>query len=192
YHQQGVSLRYTYFIWQVLFDFEAVAALAPQPFIAMTHSAAIVGTAIISLLGWLLLRPSRARRHRRIQRSASTHVVRVPRYSSLKKSQSNDISVVSWNVLADTLATPKRLPWVSHTVLAWQQRAPMLAEELRTIDADIVALQEVDRNRRVQSQPAQATAWGLLQQRSGGGASGAMLLALMWKPHLQLVRQLGS
>ncbi|KAJ9519277.1 hypothetical protein QJQ45_017930 [Haematococcus lacustris] len=220
---------------KVLFDFEAGAALAPQPFIAMTHSAAIVGTAIISLLGWLLLRPSRARRHRRIQRSASTHVVRVPRYSSLKKSQSNDISVVSWNVLADTLATPKRLPWVSHTVLAWQQRAPMLAEELRTIlqgllpdmdrktefrapctalrrDADIVALQEVDRNRRVQSQPAQATAWvargvegrarschrwpevqgwlpghqGLLQQRSGGGASGAMLLALMWKPHLQL------
>lgn len=62
-------------------------------------------------------------------------------------SPSSQVSIASWNILADSLATPKRLPWVAPPHLGWKARGPALQQELAAMCADIVCLQEVDANR---------------------------------------------
>jgi len=53
-------------------------------------------------------------------------------------------SLVSWNLLSPTFAPPGRYPWASDDVLGWRTRGPRIVETLRTMDADVVCLQEVD------------------------------------------------
>ena len=57
--------------------------------------------------------------------------------------QPTQFSVVSYNILCDRFATPRRLPHVYPQFLCWEHRWPRLRNELAAFDADIICLQEV-------------------------------------------------
>lgn len=54
------------------------------------------------------------------------------------------ISLVSWNLLAPTFATPAKYPWASAEHLAWPGRQRRIVDMLAEIDADVICLQEVE------------------------------------------------
>jgi endonuclease/exonuclease/phosphatase family metal-dependent hydrolase len=56
------------------------------------------------------------------------------------------ISVLTWNLLAPVHVRPARMPGVRAEDLAWDRRAPRLLSGLRALEADVMALQEVDRS----------------------------------------------
>lgn len=58
-------------------------------------------------------------------------------------SDEQSFSVVSYNVLCDRFATPRRYPHVHPQFLQWEWRWPRLRHELAAFGADIVCLQEV-------------------------------------------------
>ena len=53
------------------------------------------------------------------------------------------VSLVSWNILAPKWASPAKYTWTPPNVLAWDRRQRAIVENLATIDADIICLQEV-------------------------------------------------
>jgi mRNA deadenylase 3'-5' endonuclease subunit Ccr4 len=55
----------------------------------------------------------------------------------------DSIRVVSWNLLADVYASPKKYPCTSACNLNWTTRSTRILQQLQTINADILCLQEV-------------------------------------------------
>jgi CCR4-NOT transcription complex subunit 6 len=55
------------------------------------------------------------------------------------------LSVVSYNILCDRYATASQYGYTPSADLAWSHRKMVILDELREYDADIVCLQEVDR-----------------------------------------------
>jgi endonuclease/exonuclease/phosphatase family metal-dependent hydrolase len=63
---------------------------------------------------------------------------------STAASPDRSLSLVSWNILAPTFASPSRYPWAPPDVLSWSSRSPRIVSAIRSIDADVVCLQEVE------------------------------------------------
>jgi len=59
-------------------------------------------------------------------------------------SPDHSFSLVSWNILAPTFASPSRYPWAPPDVLGWSARSPRIVSALSNMDADVVCLQEVE------------------------------------------------
>jgi mRNA deadenylase 3'-5' endonuclease subunit Ccr4 len=74
------------------------------------------------------------RRWRRIGPEPSPHDTELPQ---------DRVVVQQFNVLADSLSDA--FPLVDPSVLTWTHRAPLLLAEIARADADLVALEEVDR-----------------------------------------------
>ena len=55
------------------------------------------------------------------------------------------VSLVSWNILAPSYAEPTKYPWANDDALAWPNRRSRIIDALRSMDADAVCLQEVER-----------------------------------------------
>jgi mRNA deadenylase 3'-5' endonuclease subunit Ccr4 len=53
-------------------------------------------------------------------------------------------SVMQWNTLADSLCTPAQFPSADPCVLGWERRGPQIVRHILDLDADLVALQEVE------------------------------------------------
>jgi len=66
---------------------------------------------------------------------------------SLPKSRVRDppVKVVSWNILAPCLTSPQRFPNADPQWLPWDVRLPRIMRFLSRTDADVVALQEVEK-----------------------------------------------
>lgn len=111
----------------------------------MRHLGAI---ALSTWLLWQLVRKalkSKPSRQRSLKGPARVPAVRlVPRPQPLKSSSADEISVVSYNILADSFAKPARLPHARPHDLAWARRWASLQAELASLAADIICLQEVD------------------------------------------------
>ena len=54
------------------------------------------------------------------------------------------ISMVTWNLLAPTFATPAKYPWATREHLDWKSRQAKIVSRLAEIDADVICLQEVE------------------------------------------------
>jgi hypothetical protein len=54
------------------------------------------------------------------------------------------VSVLTYNILSDTYADPKNFPKASEKVLKWPFRREKILEILLELDADIMALQELE------------------------------------------------
>lgn len=54
------------------------------------------------------------------------------------------ISLVSWNLLAPTYARPEKYPWVPLHALDWEHRQRLIVNKLKSLDADIYCLQEME------------------------------------------------
>ena len=57
---------------------------------------------------------------------------------------SQQLSVVSWNLLAPIFATPAKYPWATASDLDWRNRQAKIVSLLGEIDADVICLQEVE------------------------------------------------
>lgn len=67
----------------------------------------------------------------------------IPPNASLSTTAADELSIVSWNVLADSFAA--KLDYASAEELDWSmQRWPMIKKSLLCWGADLVLLQEVD------------------------------------------------
>ena len=53
-------------------------------------------------------------------------------------------SMVTWNVLAPAFANQQKFPWASSQALSWSNRRERIVQQLSTIDADCICLQEVE------------------------------------------------
>ena len=53
------------------------------------------------------------------------------------------LSLVSWNLLAPAYASPTKYSYASRSDLSWPRRQARIVERLAEIDADVVCLQEV-------------------------------------------------
>lgn len=51
--------------------------------------------------------------------------------------------VMNWNVLADMYATESQYPYCEKFALSWMFRKHLIIKEIKSINADIVTLQEV-------------------------------------------------
>lgn len=56
----------------------------------------------------------------------------------------HQFSILQWNVLADGLAQFGEFTRADAQHLQWEQRAPLILQELSLADADIICLQEVN------------------------------------------------
>eukprot|EP00879_Flechtneria_rotunda_P023628 GHRR01024999.1.p1 GENE.GHRR01024999.1~~GHRR01024999.1.p1 ORF type:complete len:289 (+),score=78.40 GHRR01024999.1:83-949(+) len=61
---------------------------------------------------------------------------------SLTAAHADEISILSYNVLAEVFAS--RLDYADAAILSWQYRWPLIQQLIRSWDADIATLQEVD------------------------------------------------
>ncbi len=68
----------------------------------------------------------------------------VQRGQPLRAQGEDEISIVSYNILADMFAKAHRLPHVHPDHLQWERRLALILEELTRLDADVCCLQEVD------------------------------------------------
>lgn len=95
----------------------------------------------------------------------------VPAFGSLATNAPDEISVVSWNVLADVFSHPDRMPWVEPRLMAWDFRWPLILRQLDACRADVICLQEVDTAR-----------WGSTHKGHGRGghAASCTLLRHAW------------
>lgn len=67
----------------------------------------------------------------------------VPKTGSLATSHADEISIVSYNVLADVFS--KKLSYADESLLDWRNhRWPLIQQQITAWSADIVCLQEVD------------------------------------------------
>jgi len=98
-----------------------------------------VGAAAIASIGGILLAGCVQRKN--IDNSVQRIAI-LRNTDSLATSAADELSVVSYNVLADTFAS--RLDYASEEILSWQRRWPMIKRQLLDWQADIVCLQEVD------------------------------------------------
>ncbi|KAF2400091.1 transcription factor [Trichodelitschia bisporula] len=55
-------------------------------------------------------------------------------------------TVLSYNILCDKAATPSQYGYTPTAALVWEQRREVILKELRSHDADIICLQEVDQD----------------------------------------------
>merc|ERR1712203_367084 len=53
--------------------------------------------------------------------------------------------VLDWNVLAEIYATESQYPYSEKWALSWHFRKHLILEEIKSIDADIICLQEVQK-----------------------------------------------
>ena len=59
--------------------------------------------------------------------------------------KNNNVSLISWNVLANCYIFPDGYRYVDRKLLGWSHRRDKVRQILKSRDADIVCLQEVDR-----------------------------------------------
>jgi len=105
----------------------------------LTAAVPTVLTAASALAIWLC--QSKNRDGESGQQPAANAVL--PPSSSLSTSSADELSIVSWNVLADVFA-PK-LDYVAEEQLDWtSHRWPLIKQQLMCWGADLVLLQEVD------------------------------------------------
>eukprot|EP01017_Pseudomicrothorax_dubius_P034965 TRINITY_DN4846_c0_g3_i2.p1 TRINITY_DN4846_c0_g3~~TRINITY_DN4846_c0_g3_i2.p1 ORF type:complete len:153 (-),score=11.94 TRINITY_DN4846_c0_g3_i2:158-616(-) len=58
--------------------------------------------------------------------------------------ESDIISILSFNILADCYCPPEFFPYADKQILLHSYRAPLIVKQIGELDADIVCLQEVD------------------------------------------------
>jgi hypothetical protein len=88
------------------------------------------------------------RRQRRRRDGATPGRARcVRRPAPLLSETHDDISVISWNVLADHLVSPRKYPYVHPQALAWPHRWHLLQQDLASFQSDFICLQEVEVSR---------------------------------------------
>lgn len=56
----------------------------------------------------------------------------------------NKFSVLTYNILCDKYATQSLYGYTSLAAISWEHRKEIILEEIRSHDADVVCLQEVD------------------------------------------------
>ena len=93
-----------------------------------------------------------------------------PARDTRSRRRPHSLSVVSWNILAPTVAPLSRYPWVARpatlasSLLAWPKREAAIVATLGRLDADVVCLQEVE-----------VALWdGLLRRLTSLGYSGVL------------------
>ena len=92
------------------------------------------------------------------------------------------LRIVSWNVLGDSLlrANPYLYTACRADALQWRQRQPGIINIIQRLNADVVALQEVENFQRDFQDPLHRACAldGVYKQRTGGQEDG---VALMWR-----------
>ncbi len=74
----------------------------------------------------------------------TNHLV-LPKGSSLASSSPDELSLLSYNIMADAFAHTQRLAaYCSPEVLSWERRLPLILQQVQDAQADVVCLQEVD------------------------------------------------
>ena len=86
-------------------------------------------------------------------------------------------SMVTWNVLAPAFANQQKFPWASSQALSWSNRRERIVQQLSTIDADCICLQEVEVERwpELHAQLGELGYGGVLQETGGHPYGVAML-----------------
>jgi endonuclease/exonuclease/phosphatase family metal-dependent hydrolase len=86
-------------------------------------------------------------------------------------------SMVTWNVLAPAFANQQKFPWASSQALSWSNRRERIVQQLSTIDADCICLQEVEVERwpELHAQLGELGYGGVLQETGGHPFGVAML-----------------
>ena len=92
------------------------------------------------------------------------------------------LRIVSWNVLGDSLlrSNPYLYTACRPDALQWRQRLPGIINIIQRLNADVIALQEVENFQRDFQDPLHryCSLDGVYKQRTGGQADG---VALMWR-----------
>ncbi|GAX83979.1 hypothetical protein CEUSTIGMA_g11404.t1 [Chlamydomonas eustigma] len=111
----------------------------------------------------------------------------ISRGQNLRPVDADEISIGSFNVLADQWACPKRMSYVLPQYLTWEHRKPLIVEEIESADADIWCLQEVDIGRWDELLEGLEGYTGVLQQKKGMEGAGAVCALLYKAARLQLL-----
>ncbi|KXZ54570.1 hypothetical protein GPECTOR_4g635 [Gonium pectorale] len=147
-------------------------------------TSAVLVSAGLAALSWLVLRTLRGRR------TGHTRARRVRRPEPLVSTEPDEISVMVYNILADHYCTHKRYPYVRPEWLQWPHRWRALQEQLASFGSDLICLQEVEPARweEMLASPVLAEYSGIIQDRRGADAliSNAILfrpskLGLVWQ-----------
>ena len=56
----------------------------------------------------------------------------------------DSFTVLDWNILCDKYVNPTHYPWVPQKALQWEYRRDLIIEEIKSRDADVLCLQEID------------------------------------------------
>mmetsp|Transcript_34047 Transcript_34047/g.75500 ORF Transcript_34047/g.75500 Transcript_34047/m.75500 type:complete len:116 (-) Transcript_34047:325-672(-) len=90
-----------------------------------------------ALAAWLLIC-----NRRRSSSAAKPRIV--SKGQPLASAGPDEISILSYNILADQYATPKKLHYTFPSHLVWSHRRQLISDEIAAVHADLVCLQEVD------------------------------------------------
>ena len=96
---------------------------------------------------------------------------------------SSEIKMMTFNVLAEQLGTPKSFPFVSQENLSWEIRSERILKYIKEVDADIVCLQEVDHPEEFFAALKDVYADYKFHKKGGWHRDGTMML---WKSRFEI------